>query len=293
MKLSIDYKAIFKDRVVIITGVGRSGTSILGKLLGSMQPSHFLYEPAILKLMPGDREALRAILFEDYFLPLMQGRNTNFNALEDSYIGNYIASPPNELTKEIHSRWIQFSHRSNAIKHLQEQGTFIIKMTEFVLWQIAKDTFPGATVISIIRNGNDVINSSIAHGWFQDDYQPIDWITGLGAPWFVAEDGQKEWAAWNPYTCAAAVWRSCIENNRIDNIDQGLKLRYEYLLDNPDDYIDAFQARFELTKTELTDKHIEDIKAFESKDYPSILGEIQEPERSRYVALMEELGYKP
>ena len=99
MKLSIDYKAIFKDRVVIITGVGRSGTSILGKLLGSMQPSHYLYEPAILKLMPaiaGDNE-LGAILFEDYFLPLVQGRSFNFNVLEDSSIYNYLAKPLEEI----------------------------------------------------------------------------------------------------------------------------------------------------------------------------------------------------
>ena len=285
MKLSIDYKAIFKDRVVIITGVGRSGTSILGKLLGSMQPSHYLYEPAILKFPPDNNddamESYRAILFEDYFLPLIQGRNINFNALEDSYIGNYFVNP----MKEIASRWVKFPRRPDAIKLLQEEkGLFIIKMTEFTLWDLPADTFPGARTINIIRNGNDVINSSTDRNWFSTDYQPIDWLTESGAPWYA---DYYEWPTkWNPYTRAACVWRCSVERGKTG-------IRYEDFLERPEYYVEEWKAKFKLAKTELTDKHVKDIKAHKPKEYPSVLEHIQEPERERYVALMEELGYKP
>ena len=290
LKLSIDYKAIFKDRVVIITGVGRSGTSILGKLLGSMQPSYYLYEPAILKLIPGDDEhsgkALRAILFEDYFLPLAQGRNVNFNTFDDSFIGHYIANPISALA----IRWNKYPRRPDAIKLLQaEKGLFIIKMTEFALWDLPGDTFLGARVINIIRNGNEVINSSMAHGWFTDDYQSIDWVTDLGVPWFISEDDRKEWPAWNPSTRAACVWRSCI----LTGEDSVIEIRYENLLEQPTDYVMQFNKEFALTDTELTDKHIADIKSHKPKEYPSVLEHIQEPERAKYMSLMEELGYKP
>ncbi len=292
MKLSIDYKAIFKDRVVIITGVGRSGTSILGKLLGSMQPSYYLYEPAILKLVTGDdehsgkalRAILRAILFEDYFLPLIQGRNINFNALEDSYIGNYFVNP----MKEIASRWVKFPRRPDAIKLLQEeQGLFIIKMTEFALSDLPEDTFPGARTINIIRNGNDVISSSIARLWFGTDYQPIDWVAESGAPWFLTADEQIYWwDSWNSYTKAACVWRYSVERDKTG-------IRYEDLLERPEYYVEEWKAKFKLAKTELTDRHVESIKGYRAREYSSVLEPIQEPERSRFMALMKELGYQP
>ena len=287
MKLSIDYKAIFKDRVVIITGVGRSGTSILGKLIGSMQPSHYLYEPAILKFPPDNNddamESYRAILFEDYFLPLIQGRNINFNALEDSYIGNYFVNP----MKEIASRWVKFPRRPDAIKLLQEEkGLFIIKMTEFALSDLPEDTFPGARIINIIRNGNDVISSSIARLWFGTDYQPIDWLTESGAPWFLTADEQIYWwDSWNPHTRAACVWRCSVERDKIG-------IRYEDLLERPEYYVEKWKAKFKLAKTELTDRHIKDIRAHKPKECFSMLEHIQEPERERYISLMQQLGYQ-
>ena len=234
-------------------------------------------------------DALRAILFEDYFLPLVQGRNINFNAMDDSCMSNYFP----KAYEESNARWIKFVKRPDAIKHLQEEKSlFIIKTTEFALWDLPDDTFPGAIVINIIRNGNDVISSSIAHGWFDDNYQPIDWVTDSGSPWFLAEEDQKFWSYWNIHTRAACVWRSCIERNRGDGSDPGLDLRYEDLLERPEYWITYFDKWLACARTELTDKHIKDVKAHKPKVYPSILDYIQDPEKEKYVALMEELGYK-
>ena len=101
-KIAIDYKGILKDRVIIITGVGRSGTTLLGKILGSMRPAQYFFEPTALKWLPflptvlpldDDAEyvydALRATLVEDYILPQIQGRNLNLNPLDDSYTYQY------------------------------------------------------------------------------------------------------------------------------------------------------------------------------------------------------------
>ena len=91
MKIPLDYETVLQDRVIIITGAGRSGTTILGKLIGSMDPAFYFFEPTIVKFgyMHCDLDALRAIFVEDYVLPLIQGRNINSNENDDSYIGNY------------------------------------------------------------------------------------------------------------------------------------------------------------------------------------------------------------
>ena len=38
-------KELFKNKTLIITGVGRSGTTLLGKVIGSMTPVFYLFEP--------------------------------------------------------------------------------------------------------------------------------------------------------------------------------------------------------------------------------------------------------
>ena len=48
----IDYNKYLKNRVIIISGVGRSGTTILGKIIGSMENTFYFFEPAIMKYLP-------------------------------------------------------------------------------------------------------------------------------------------------------------------------------------------------------------------------------------------------
>ena len=81
MNLPADYEAIFRDRVLFITGTGRTGTTILGRLIATMSPVYYLFEPALLLLCDWEKgDFIRATLFEDYFLPEIHGRcNPNPN----------------------------------------------------------------------------------------------------------------------------------------------------------------------------------------------------------------------
>ena len=52
MNLPPDYNKIFKNNLVVITGVARSGTTLLGKIIGSLSDTHFIFEPPTFRLIP-------------------------------------------------------------------------------------------------------------------------------------------------------------------------------------------------------------------------------------------------
>ena len=298
-KIPTNYEALFRDRLLIITGVGRSGTSILGKLIGSMTPVYYLYEPAICKYMAFDDshgaeckhmdEAFRAILFEDYFLPLVQGRALNKNENDDSFFGNY--------TDEVEILRAQRSlpQRSGALKFVQETNPlFVIKTNEAQpAFERYRRVFPGVRFIHIIRNGNDVVAGTVKKGWYTDDHMAgiVDWVEDIGlvnAPWYLdREEKLEKWTNWNQTTRAACVWRTLIDFAQSD-----YGITYEGLLYMPGHICMMVNVWYpHIKKTRITDRHIDAVLKHKPTKYPAVINDIQEPEREKFKALMGELGY--
>ena len=47
MDFAPDYEKIFNNHLVVVTGIARSGTSLIEKVVGSFQDSFSLYEPVV------------------------------------------------------------------------------------------------------------------------------------------------------------------------------------------------------------------------------------------------------
>lgn len=309
LRLPIDVPGRYAGRVVMLTGVGRSGTSILGKLVGSMAPTFYLFEPAIMKLLPalsvldrrGERaygSVLRAVLFEDYILQMVHGRSLNFNSRDDSCVDNYMSR------EDIEYRWKILRRRGDAIDYFEQSGAkIIIKTPEFMpLLESINVIFDGVKVINITRNGNDVVTSSVSRGWYTDDYMVekiVDWTIGRGesgcsAPWYLDDVMQGEFIRWNSETRAAAVWRNLTERAMAtiaERRHEVMDIRYEDLVSDPSGTIDKVGCFIGAAPTRLTRKHIEAVEGFETRRYPVVIDKIQEPERDRYRELMYKLGY--
>lgn len=273
-ELPLDYESIFRDKLVIITGAARSGTTLLGKIVGSMQPSYYLFEPTIMKLISVIPEKLvPMLLFEDYILPKIQGQNLNLNEGDDSCEFNY---------RDKESIWSSPRTRIDAMQLIEEtKPLFIIKVTEFMpLCYIAIKIFPDMRFLNIVRNGNDVINSALKCGWFDDGYKPVDILLN-GCPWYIDEESRKAWSKWNPTTRAACVWRFSLA---------GYYMQYEDLIVRPEFYAREIAELLGLGITKLTEKHFADIR--KAPIYPSIFDSIQEPEQPKYAMAMERLGYQ-
>ena len=271
--LPIDYKKLLTDRVIIITGAGRSGTTILGKLIGSMEPAYYLFEPSIMKFSQ-DAESLRATIFEDFWLLQVQGRNLNLYDDDDSYIGHY------GFPGQIKSR-----HR--AIERTQN-SKLVIKLTEYQpMINDMRHVFPGCKFVHIIRNGNDVVDSMCRRGWYTDDYMKtgfLDWVDN-DAPWFIDADSKLKWYGWNQETRAACVWRCVTDVGISDDNDDIFHIDY----DNIKIMSHPLARWLDLSITDLTLKHKKSIG--KPTMHSNIIDKIQQPERDKFLSLMGELGY--
>jgi len=293
MGIPCDYRSIFKDRVLFITGVGRSGTTILGKVIGSMKPVYYLFEPAIMKYLApveGTDDILRGTLFEDYFLPQVHGRNTNFNEKDWTYSLNHFTEA------EIKVRW-NLDRRSNAMDFIKEENPlYCIKNPEFQpLLDRLDEIFPGCFTLNIFRNGFDVIGSALERGWYTDEYMAgaiIDYTVN-GMPFYLTEEDQELWPGYGQATRAAMVWRTLTEYGFQNNGQSVLDINYEDFCINPYPIIEEIEARFGVRKTDITERHLDTIENWkpETKDVKVNLNMIAEPERGLFLSLMQDLGY--
>jgi len=280
MQIPTDYSAFFQDRTIMIVGCSRSGTSILGKIIGSLANTYYLYEPAIMKYGEMAFENIRAILFEDYFLPIIQGRNLNTNKSEHSYWGNYYYG------KDILKRQQILSSREKALEYVKTNKPYLVIKTnesqhQLQYYDIFRKIF-NAKRIHIIRNGIDVVSSSIKKGWYTDKHLEIivDYLVD-GIPHYIEED---EFLKYDQITRCACVWRTLTEiNNRYDYV-----IRYESIISDTTKFI----LENNLKMTPLTIKHLKSIRDHKKTKHENIINQIQQPERDKFIMLMNKLGYE-
>ena len=275
MGTSLDYGKLLTDRVILITGAGRSGTTILGKIIGSMEPAYYLFEPSILKFIRRDLDGLRATIFEDYWMLQVQGRNLNVNMDEDSYLGNYNT----------------FKFETKRVEALKEcsKSKLVIKLTEFqTRISDAVEIFPGLKVVHIYRDGLDVIDSMMKRGWYTDEYMKtghLAWSKN-NIPFFLDAQAKRNWKKYNQATRCACVWRCSVDGLR--ERDNMLQIRYE---DLPSMDFDGLAWWLNLGITDLTRKHIKSVRGWKPTQHKDSLNDIQGPERNLFLSTMKRLKY--
>jgi len=300
MKTAIDYEKYFTDRTIIISGVGRSGTTIFGKLIGSMEPAIYLFEPAIMKYAPmlwGSRvnsfyyETLQksiflGTLFEDYILPIVQGRSLNNNEKDWSYWGNYYENRPNISTRDFALEWFETVKPWIIIKTNESQNYF----------EIFNRIFPNCHFVHVVRDGIDVVASSLGRGWFADDYKPIEFADNE-APLYIPKYLRGQWQFYSPATRAAQTWRCLMDAGDLffDNKDGDCwRVRYDHFVQIPEFYVACAEENYTGLKwNDLTEKHIRDIYDFKSKSVNrnAVLNLIEQPERGKFEKAMEKYRY--
>lgn len=310
-KIPTDYRAIFKDRIIVITGVGRSGTTQLGKILGSMTPTHYIFEPAIFKLMlPLNvietatllQESIRAVFFEDYCLPITSGRSTNMNPNDWSYTPDYVTK------SDMEAQW-KLSRRQDAIEYIRDVRPYwIIKSPETLsLMPVLDNIFGNVQYIHIIRNGLDVVASAIKRDWYSNEYMGnycsdgkiIEWVleghNTCNIPWYVADEDLKLFEEiYTQITRAAYVWRCMTQAGMsygILNPERYIEIRYEDMCRDPAEVALLLSDMFSLKWTDLTRRHVTETAKNKLTSNDLKVEDIQEPERTKFVTFMGKLGY--
>jgi len=299
MKPAINYADIFRGRVLIITGVGRSGTSLMGKILGSFTNTLYLYEPAILKYAPMykdcDLEGIRGMIFEDYFAQQMMCRSVNIVRENDSYYKNYWHGNGLLKSNGYDSEYVEISTREQV---LDFKPVFIIKTNEAQTnLPFLAELFPECRIAHCIRNGNDVVKSSVKKGWYVDSYfdSVVDLMQdgpGFETPHFsiFERDFYLNKKKYNQITRCAHVWDRLMNAYEEYGLDHNLCFRYEELSKYKWQIIKLMNDYFNSEPTELTIRHFDSIREYKKSD--SIAHKIQDPERGNFIDMMGAWGYE-
>ena len=189
------------NRSIAITGVARSGTTLLGKLIHTLDNVEYFFEPPlllpILLSIPESSISERSFLLESYlyeelFLGAIAGRLINTNKNDESSI--FHAKSPSELAFRFSRSWRRFE-----LEEISKTKTLAFKLPSAAApLKEMKDRYPGMRVIHCFRRPQQVIASLLKKGWFKpkeafdSPLRPYKWIGNRSFPWWVyAEDADR------------------------------------------------------------------------------------------------------
>ena len=252
-------------KIMLVSGTARSGTSLLGKIIGSCKKIEYLYEPETFNYLSYISDKVKKDIWinlierhlVENFLNLINGRTYNFRKNENSSINDM------KLMKEIKhkfSKEVSTLDFDNYVK--RNQISFLIKSPNLQLNKIAKN-FPNFKMIIIKRNPFQVINSLINKKWFKGKnylktFLPSVKIKGKFYPIWMRNKYINLWHNSNEYT-KCAIYLSCT-NEQIKEIKKKIVVDYDELIEKPKSTINILLKRLNLKKTKKTHQIIKNIK---------------------------------
>jgi hypothetical protein len=256
------------NNAILITGNGRSGTTIVGKLIHSMRKIEYVFEPpTLIALLPlarkFDRDDFR-VLFETYcydelLMGQITGRAFNFNRNDDSCI--YLTKSNAEIERRLKTAWSKSSAVSAAA-----DSRLLIKLPDVTVCLAAlRQLYPSMTFIVTVRDPNSVIQSVLRKGWFKNETlerMDIVWPTqtpGFTTPFWVAPEDIDNWRKW-PELERAGYYYIRIANGATA-VEGVINVVYEQLVSTPDALVRDLAVRLGLEFGELTPRLISETYA--------------------------------
>ncbi len=265
------------NNAVLLTGPPRSGTTLLGKLIGSFNGLEYHFEPPTLYMiastfasgeLPLDIAVrlLTVYLSEDLLLESVHGRGVNLRPGDDSQILNSMT------WAELNNRWNSIANHNDAISLVQKNGLRLaVKMPNlFDSLELMQQVMQGMHLIVSVRNGADVVRSIIRKGWVNDEGLERNlWPyrgkpARVNTPYWVTEEYQDRWPVMNAENRACLMWTHHAElalaavakkesNERVHVV------RYEELLTNANHVVDELAAALDCDTTIHTCRWVETI----------------------------------
>ena len=153
-------------------------------------------------------------------------------------------------------------------------------------------------MIQIVRDGNEIISSSVKQGWYGDEYfnqSLAQWVQfgRTNVPWYLPADMVETFGGWNRETRAAYVWRTLLEAGRAHAAGRTdcLELRYEDLVTDPDVALARCETFVGAKRSRLTRRHLLTVREHRVPAHEDQRSRIAPEERERFDRIMRELGY--
>lgn len=299
-------------RTAAITGVCRSGKTLLGNLLatcGFVEHADEPWLPMLLPVMAGLRiidEKLAEDMFVTYTAELFNGmvllRWANFRPGDLSSIWKQ------KTQREILMRLTVLNSRS-------EVRRFAIKYNSLLLYNLAETmpylgfiakALPNSKFIHLVRRGFDLAHDIVVKRWYSNErlwrptdaylyhkykYKNKEWYL----QWWVDQGDEKQFIEYSDCERGLYYWCSLIEKgifsiNKLTEEGRCITLRYEDLIKDLPRVIDYATRYLRIKQTALTRKSLKQV--YIPQEYPKIpVTKISSSLYKRVFKLYRILGY--
>ncbi len=298
---------------IFITGVPRSGTTLIGKIIASFKGVDYHYEPPTFYMLcsllatgalPEDvaSKLLKVYLYEDLMVESAHGRRANLRPNDDTFVLNSIS------WQALVSRWTNIRNRGDAANFIKNEKLRIACKMPNILdaLDLLVRIFPASQVVIIVRDGREVVRSMLQKGWLndavlQEELWPYALVNeGINVPYSVEPDIASKWAGMNSATRACYLWRrhaqlgmDFINRFPLEN-PQVHQVRYEKFLQDPEDVVRKLTMFLGNEMTECTKVRIREVcppKQLDGSRVNDFYGEVDSDELRAFRAVNESLGY--
>jgi len=255
------------NKTIFISGNARSGTSIVGKILGTCKNSEYAFEPELIPYIIQLKDFLKnedwkkiyqGYIEEELFFNLLIGRKINFRINEDSSIKNLKSK--SDIKKKLR---LNLS-RVNLDNYLKKNKiNLIIKFPSIDIKKIISN-YKKTKIVLVKRNLLSVILSLYKKKWFKNNsnlinsFLPYKKIGKKKYPYWFEKKYSRIWKNCNEITKCAIF--TIISERYYSGIKKKYIIRYEDLIDNPKKTISSLIKQLSLKQTPQTKKLIKQIR---------------------------------
>lgn len=286
---------------VLIGGCGRSGTTILGKLIGSLEGIEYYFEPAFLHKfiyeinnIPHDRwqSIFEWYIYDDLLLNSLAGRNLNWNLNDDSCVLNFKSDTVKQR--------LSTSHRKLDLEAQAANSRVAFKIPDLVFQMpLIRSIYPEISSVSIFRKPEFTIPSIHQKLWFHDQAldinSPMPQIAfsvhgNSRVPLWVPEEEVGYWLSL-PEIDRAAYYYIKANEILLSQCSQLCLICYDSLINNAETEVNKI---CNYLKTEFSSKTKDVINSIRTneRDAPSSWNEINADLRSKARNLYDQLYAK-
>jgi hypothetical protein len=295
------------EDMVIITGLPRCGTSILGTLVGSFSKIEYSFEPEIISYFESQarydqlqddliEDILLPTLFHSHFIENLSGRGYNFRQDDFSYILGMKSVP------EVLDHWDKVSTKQDAVG-LSSEYIFSFKYAAFynllsILWK----KIPSIRVINIVRDLDRVISSVYAKDWFLDrnlttestGRWPYHKTETIHAPYYVDKKDVEMWECISPESRSVYFLnkyiKDCIEFHKKHKFkSEYMCIDYEDLVDSPKNTANRLAEFIDVSFGRKTENVISSIEpTSQAYELEAILNDCNKHVEQEFLSLKKE-----
>ena len=250
------------ERAIVVTGLARSGTTLVGKLIHSAHNVEYAFEPSTLRVLFAcirqmDKKIWKMLyatyLYEEIGLNGLAGRSINTNTHDDSSI--YRSKDPKTVERRLSKSW-----RRTELASMMRDATLSFKLPNLI--EFVPDLlglFPETRIVYVHRDLLSVVAFTVRKRWFSDESLRAGFLTpnysvagtDLRVPFYIPEELSKPFVAADEVSRVVAAW--AVTARSAAQVSEAIWVDYARLVEEPNSAIRSLLEQLDLKGTDRTD----------------------------------------